>query len=271
MPGKTRMKLIPRHFYTNRHMGISFIVHLLLIGLIAWTGVPLHKKGIPANFYEVEIVYGSPLGYSSSEGGGAKLQDKPETTLGEIEKEEMPDTFNPDQAQDQKTPPEDMNGINGSNMEHSTSPSPQSMAAGQGEGGLRWGGGIGQSTYLLDLWRARATSRSSRNPWSSQSAYLAILWKNQLMSLVQSIWRETSGNKFDDVALKATYRIRVSRKGDLLDTRLMIPSGNDQFDRSVTLALKKVTDLPQPPFAFANGQDSIEVTMSFPIYMLNVR
>lgn len=260
------------YIHSYRYIGISIIFHIALIALISSIGVPIKYKP-PTNFFEVEIVNGYPYGYSSTDGGGEDLQianKEAEQTLQEVAKEEITYAINPDLAQSDPTPPEDFSGNDRSDNEPSTSSS-RNQSPGEGEGGMSWGGGVGPSSYVLDVWRSRATSNAKRNPWSRQSSYLNILWESQLMSLVKRIWRETSENQFTDTTLKVTYCIRLSPKGNLLGTSLLMPSGNDRYDRSVQLALKKITNVPPPPLPLASGQGNTEVIMSFPISNLALR
>ncbi|MGC9325042.1 MAG: TonB family protein [Desulfomonilia bacterium] len=89
------------------------------------------------------------------------------------------------------------------------------------------------------------------------------LWKAQVRSLVDRVWKTPPEISIMDMSLKTTYLLNVSRGGDLLQMRLLISSGNSPFDRSVLLALNSVTRFPPPPLVLIAGQNSVEVTMSF--------
>ncbi len=89
------------------------------------------------------------------------------------------------------------------------------------------------------------------------------LWKAQVRSLVDSHWKTPPEVSIVDMSLKTTYLLKITRSGELLDKRLLVPSGNSPFDRSVLLALNSIKRLPQPPLVLIAGRDTVELTMSF--------
>jgi len=100
-------------------------------------------------------------------------------------------------------------------------------------------------------------------PTLDETAQQMALWKSQVRSLVERVWKTPPEIAYMDMSLKTTYMLRISRSGELLDRRLLISSGNTPFDRSIQMALSSLKRLPQPPLALVGGRDSVEVTMSF--------
>jgi TonB family protein len=89
------------------------------------------------------------------------------------------------------------------------------------------------------------------------------LWKARVRSVVETLWKSPPEIENMDMSLKTTYLLRVSRSGDLLQKKLLVSSGNVPFDRSVLIALNRVTRIPPPPLVLVVGEDWVEITMSF--------
>ncbi|HQG31397.1 MAG TPA: hypothetical protein PLA83_05665, partial [Deltaproteobacteria bacterium] len=200
----------------HRYTGISFILHLaVLLGFIAYAG--LCPKGAPdANVFYIDIVDGSlfPNGtFANGTGAGGEAQqgaecEKP-VSFSEVEKEQPPNDINPDLPLSETEPPDDP-GENYGPEDKQVLASSQNQTSGGHPGGMNFGLGSGYSSYILDLWRSRATSTSRNNPWSNQSSYLVVLWRTQLMSMVQKTWKEYSNKTFANNNLRATYRLLIS-------------------------------------------------------------
>ena len=69
--------------------------------------------------------------------------------------------------------------------------------------------------------------------------------------------REYGYNAADHVLL------RISRRGSLLQKKLLVSSGNVPFDRSILIALGRAIRFAAPPLILIAGEDWVEVTMSF--------
>ena len=108
-----------------------------------------------------------------------------------------------------------------------------------------------------------STETSGPSGPSGLSSNPMNIWKAQVRSLVDGLWKTPPEISILDMSLKTTYLLRISRSGVLLDKRLLVSSGNSPFDRSVLLALSSVTKLPVPPLVLIAGRDSVEITMSF--------
>jgi TonB family protein len=65
------------------------------------------------------------------------------------------------------------------------------------------------------------------------------------------------------MALRAEVFIRISRTGEVMETRLSRPSGNDLFDSAVVAALKRASPLSPPPAATVNEFQRQGVTLVF--------
>ncbi|HVN71622.1 MAG TPA: cell envelope integrity protein TolA [Desulfomonilia bacterium] len=89
------------------------------------------------------------------------------------------------------------------------------------------------------------------------------LWKMKVDSMVHSLWKAPPEIDTMDKSLNATYILRVSRTGELLQKKLIVSSGNVPYDRSVLIALSKVSRFPQPPLVIIAGEDWLDITMSF--------
>jgi len=65
------------------------------------------------------------------------------------------------------------------------------------------------------------------------------------------------------LTLRAEVFIRISRTGEVMETRLARPSGNDLFDSAVIAALKRASPLSPPPAATVNEFQRQGVTLVF--------
>jgi len=95
------------------------------------------------------------------------------------------------------------------------------------------------------------------------SASEIALWKARVRNMVENLWKTPPEIEGMDSSLQTTYLLRVSRTGELLQKRLMVSSGNVPFDRSILIALGRVSRFPQPPLVLIAGEDWFEFTMSF--------
>jgi len=71
------------------------------------------------------------------------------------------------------------------------------------------------------------------------------VWAGVVKARFEQVWKIPEGVPISS-DLKATYYIRVSRSGEIIDKRLIVSSGNKPYDRSVEMALGRVK-LPPPP------------------------
>jgi hypothetical protein len=258
----------------NRYTGISIILHTILAGMIAYAGFT-HQELQSPDIFQVGLVGAGPYPGSggsgangSNEGIGHVPSSNSEATqeLSEVEKEELPSDAEPDVTQPMTDSPQNSRQSDQSrNNQDNTSSPGQSSGAGSGELGQGGGGGgSGQSSYILDLWRSRCTSTGKNGLWSEKSSYLPVLWRSQVTSLVHRVWKAYAGDAFVDKRLKATYLLRIAGNGDLLDTKLITPSGDRSYDLSMDSTFNIIRKLPQPPPALLNGREVMEITMSFP-------
>lgn len=70
-------------------------------------------------------------------------------------------------------------------------------------------------------------------------------WAGIVMARFKQVWRIPAGVPIRP-DLKATYTIRISKSGDIIDKKLFASSGNRPYDRSVEIALSRIK-LPPPP------------------------
>jgi hypothetical protein len=225
------------------YIGISLFFHLIFI--MAMVDIDFSPKDKPVyDVYEVDIVAQAPSAVhapASREAASTKYinstTDTPKS-ISEINKEKaLPDItpeITPSKIEPQPGSREEQDPLPDTKNETPSRSQAHSPDAGQGKAGSM-----------------------------DQSSYLLALWKSQVMSLVQRVWKAPPEIALIDKSLKTTYLLRISRGGDLMDKRLLISSGNSPYDRSVHLALSSLKRLPQPPLFMVAGQDSVEVTMSF--------
>jgi hypothetical protein len=260
----------------NRYTGISIVLHIILAGMIAYAGFT-HQELQRADVFQVGLVGAGP--YPDSGGSGANGSNKgighvpssnSEATqeLSEVEKEELPSDAEPDVTQPMTDSPQN-SGQNNKFRDNQTITSSPGQSSGAdtgrpGQGGGGGGGGSGQSSYILDLWRSRCTSTGKNGLWSEKSSYLPVLWRSQVTSLVHRVWKAYAGDAFVDKRLKATYLLRIAGNGDLLDTKLIMPSGDRSYDLSMDSTFNIIRKLPKPPPVLLNGREVMEITMSFP-------
>lgn len=224
---------------------ISFFFHLVFV--LAMVDIDFSAKDEQAyDVYEVEIVAQAPSRVRASAPKAAvspayidKKTDTPKS-ISEINKEKaLPDispVLSPSKIEPQPGNREEQDDFPDTKNEAPSQSQVHSPDTGQGKGGA---------------------------VAADQSSYLLALWKSQVMSLVQRVWKAPPEIALIDKSLKTTYLLRISRNGELMDKRLLISSGSGPYDRSVHLALSSLKRLPQPPLFMVAGQDSVEVTMSF--------
>jgi outer membrane biosynthesis protein TonB len=215
----------------------SIGMHLLL--LLALVDIQFAPKELPySDVYEVDIVTDTPSAQPVHRASKAiPLKGETPKALDAIQKEKALPDAKPELLPSKIEPPRQ--------EEQEPEPAPQSKAdAPRGNGQPVAGPG-------------------RQGKPTDENAYLVGLWKSQVRSLVDRVWRTPPEIAFVDMSLKTTYILRISRSGDLLDKKLLISSGNNPFDRSIQMALNGLKRLPQPPLVLLGGQDSVEVTMSF--------
>ena len=219
---------------------LSFICHLVLILTlvdIQFSG----KKPDTSDVYEVSIIPGVP----SSGEAASKSVSIPESkkfifnkksehvSLGEVKKEralkEGPPKLSPLEMR-RETPDE--------------------------------GGQDTSSAADLSRSPVQTGTGAAHGPGGGSSSEIA-LWKARVRSMVENLWKTPPEIEGMDSSLQTTYLLRVSRTGDLLQKKLMVSSGNVPFDRSILIALGRVSRLPQPPLVLIAGEDWFEFTMSF--------
>jgi hypothetical protein len=222
---------------------ISLACHLVLILAMVevnWRG----RKIDPAAVYEVAIVAGVPAAGSGS--GSPETVSMPQgkrfiytrgaktASIGEVRKEqggkEQAPEFSPSDIKPEA--PADAPDM----------PDAASLIKGQTKGSP--GGGTG------------------RGPAGGIPSEIAI-WKGRVRGMVEALWRTPPEIDEMDTSLQTTYLLRVGRAGELLQKKLLVSSGNVPFDRSVLVALGKISRFPQPPLVLIAGGDWVEVTMSF--------
>jgi hypothetical protein len=218
---------------------ISLICHLVLI--LAMVEVRLAgKRTDTSSVYEVSIVAGVPAGgagpsESASIPQGRKFVytgSQKTASIGEVRKEQG----GKDQAPEFS--PSDIR--------------PESPAEAQdmpGAAGLIRG-------------QPQAAPGTPRGSGGGTPSEIAI-WKARVRGIVESLWRTPPEIDIMDSGLKTTYLLRVGRAGELHQKKLLVSSGNVPFDRSILVALGKVSRFPAPPLALIAGEDWVEVTISF--------
>jgi hypothetical protein len=111
--------------------------------------------------------------------------------------------------------------------------------------------------------QARGAPGASQGPAGAGVSSEILIWKTRVRGMVESLWRTPPEIEAMDPGLKTTYLLRVGRAGELQQKKLLVSSGNVPFDRSILVALGKVTRFPVPPLALIAGEDWVEVTISF--------
>lgn len=222
----------------RKYLIISLVCHLVLI--LAMVEVNLGGRKIdPAGVYEVSIVAGvpadggagSPQSVSIPQGRryvysrGAKT-----ATIGEISKEpggkDRAPEFSPSDIRPE-TP-----------VETQDSPETAGLIRGQTPAAPGTGRGGGAPSEIA-------------------------IWKGRIRGMVEMLWRTPPEIEIMDADLRTTYLLRVGRAGELIQKKLLVSSGNVPFDRSILVALGKVSRFPSPPLALIAGEDWVEVTISF--------
>jgi len=89
------------------------------------------------------------------------------------------------------------------------------------------------------------------------------LYKMRIRNIIRSNWRVPPEIALSQGTLKASYMIKVSRNGEVLDRKLVMSSGNQPYDASVFMALNSVKGFPVPPITLIAGADALEVVMTF--------
>jgi len=220
----------------------SIGMHLLL--LVALIDIQFAAKEMPSmDVYDVDIVTDVPSSARSAPNAGKAIPEH-------VRKGEAPKSL--DAIQKEKAFPDARPELLPSNIEpprqeeQETEPPPQPKAEAPSRNAAQPVAGPGRQGQVTD-----------------ESAYLVGLWKSQVKSLVDRVWKTPPEIASVDMSLKTTYILRISRNGDLLDKRLLVSSGNNPFDRSIQMALSSLRKLPQPPLVLLGGRGDVEVTMSF--------
>lgn len=227
------------------YIGISLFFHLVFV--VAMVDIDFSPKDRPVyDVYEVDIVAEAPSSVRTSApkatANAKNINMKTDTpkTISEINREKTLPNITPELS------PSKIEPQPASREEHDDFPDAKDDASSHSHG----------QAHSPDTGQGKTGGMD-------QSSYLLALWKSQVMSLVQRVWKAPPEIALIDKSLKTTYLLRISRSGDLMDKRLLISSGNSPYDRSVHLALSSLKRLPQPPLFMVAGQDSVEVTMSF--------
>ncbi|HPJ92790.1 MAG TPA: TonB family protein [Deltaproteobacteria bacterium] len=229
------------------YIGISLVLHAVLIG--ALVDIEFSRTEIPSyDVYEVSIVSSVPTASRPASPAktapGAKKyvyhRGSDTSSISSIKK----DRAIKDRAPELK--PADIEPIKPAEEE----PSPDITPSGTDE----------LSQRLKEYEAARTPGPSGA---SSLSSNPVSIWKAQVRSLVDGLWKTPPEISIMDMSLKTTYLLKISRSGVLLDKKLLVSSGNSPFDRSVLLALSSVSKLPVPPLVLIAGRDTVEITMSF--------
>jgi hypothetical protein len=229
------------------YIGISLVLHAVL--MFALVDIEFSPTDIPAyDVYEVSIVSSVPSARQPATSGKTSSGTKKyvyhkgsdASSISSIKK----DSAIKDRAPELK--PADIEPIKPPDDE----PSPDIPSSASDDLSQR-----------LQEYEAAGTSLPS-GP-SSLSSNPVGIWKAQVRSLVDGLWKTPPEISIMDMSLKTTYLLKISRSGVLLDKRLLVSSGNTPFDRSVLLALSGVTTLPVPPLVLIAGRDIVEITMSF--------
>ncbi|MCE5273766.1 MAG: TonB C-terminal domain-containing protein [Deltaproteobacteria bacterium] len=221
---------------------VSLFCHFLLALVL----VDVHFSGSQSDasdVYQVAIVAGPPAGDASAPGDTGISQARKflyrkggaQAAIGEITKEKALKGDSPEFSPSAIKPERPMDS------------SPDVPGAGSPEDAKPITQGKGQLTGVAG---------------GGASSEVA-LWKARIRGMVETLWRPPPEIQEMDMSLKTTYLLRVTRVGDLLQKKLLVPSGNAPFDRSVLTALSRVTRFPPPPLVLIAGGNWVEVTMSF--------
>ena len=219
---------------------VCHLVLILAMVEVNWSG----RKLDPAAVYEVAIVAGVPAagGGSGAPGGVSVPQGKryvysrgeKTASIGEVRKEQGGKDHAPEFSPSDIKPE--------TPVETPDMPDAASLIRGQAKGTP--GGG------------------TARGPAGGTASEIAI-WKARVRGMVETLWRTPPEIEEMDASLQTTYLLRVGRAGELLQKKLLVSSGNVPFDRSVLVALGKISRFPQPPLVLIAGEEWVEVTMSF--------
>lgn len=93
--------------------------------------------------------------------------------------------------------------------------------------------------------------------------YEIALWKTRARSMVQTLWRSAPDDTKLKTPLQTTCILMISRTGEVLEKKLLVSSGNDDFDNSILLALSRISRFPPPPLVLIAGGESVDIPMSF--------
>lgn len=66
-----------------------------------------------------------------------------------------------------------------------------------------------------------------------ESSDIVLLWKQQVKAMVENLWKAPQGIILPGTSIEATYALRISGDGELLNVSLTTPSGSVPFDRSI--------------------------------------
>lgn len=230
----------------SRYTGGSIILHLLLIIVLVdldFSG----KRSSPYDIYYVDLVSAMP--YSSDERSvvakpGVKIASEVTgetiSSLPGIEKE----NFLPNPQQEYA--PLNRNTLSTDIEENEARPP---------EGEL--------SDYTAHNPAPPIMGQGFPKNNQGDSFHMVSLWKLQVKRTVDTAWKTPFDTLISNMPLKTTFLLKISRKGDLLDKKLLVSSGNRVFDRSIQITLDNVKRLPDPPLAMIAGQGSVEITMTF--------
>ncbi len=89
------------------------------------------------------------------------------------------------------------------------------------------------------------------------------MYKLLIRDVIRKRWKVPPEIAVSRNPLKASYMIKISRDGHVLDKKLIMTSGNQPYDLSILMALNSITSLPVPPLRLIAGSDTLEIIMTF--------
>ena len=89
------------------------------------------------------------------------------------------------------------------------------------------------------------------------------VYKSIIRNIIRKRWKVPPEMAISRGTLKASYMIKISRNGGVLDRKLIMSSGNRPYDRSILMALNSIDRLPVPPLELIAGSDTLEIIMTF--------
>ena len=219
---------------------MSVLIHILIFITVVYANIPVNSK-TKSVIYEVDLVTMNPSAdiYKAQKNLQNAQFDikKISISFSEIDKEKVlnDDTSEP-RSLDTETP------------EKKTLVSYDETVS-------NLNGNMDSNTELVD--NPKPDKNQTRGP------SLVTIWKQQVRNVIDRSWENLQEIQSMDMSLRTTCLLQISRNGDFLNKKLLISSGNAQFDRSVLVALENIRKLPMPPVEIMSDHNSVEVTMLF--------